>query len=101
MRHSFVSIQRASPTIVKLYYPPLQPHETRDEYLERFRRVNRPTWSFLTTEEWAQIDHHVTTCDLPETASSWLTLGREAGFGNVIQPVPDPTGIYGLSRYDV
>src|SRR5262245_66348710 len=101
MRHSFVSIQRASPTIVKLYYPPLQSHETRHEYLERFRRVNRPTWSFLTSDECAQIDHHVTTCDLPETASSWLTLGREAGFANVSQPFLDPTGFYGLYRYDV
>ena len=66
-----------------IYEPTLQPDETRDEYLERFRRVNRPAWSFLTPEEWAQIDHHVTTCDLPETAKTWLTLGRETGFANV------------------
>ena len=83
------------------YEPTLQPDETRDEYLERFRRVNRPAWSFLTPEEWAQIDQHVTTCDLPETAKTWLTLGREAGFANVMQLFLDPTGFYGLYRYDV
>jgi hypothetical protein len=48
-----------------IYEPTLQPDESRDEYLERFRRVNRPAWSFLTSEEWVQIDHHVTTGDLP------------------------------------
>jgi hypothetical protein len=83
-----------------IYEPTLQPDESRDEYLERFRRVNRPAWSFLTSEEWVQIDHHVTTGDLPETAKTWLTLGREAGFGNVTQLFLDPTGFYGLYRYD-
>ena len=84
-----------------IYEPTLQPDETRDEYLERFRRVNRPAWSFLAPEEWAQIDHHVTTCDLPETAKTWFTLGREAGFANVTQLFLDPTGFYGLYRYEV
>jgi hypothetical protein len=100
-RRLFESIRRSTALFCMVYEPTLQPHETRDEYLERFRRVNRPTWSFLTSEEWAQIDHHVTTCDLPETASTWLTLGREAGFANVSQSFLDPTGFYGLYRYDV
>ena len=76
-----------------IYEPTLQPGESRDGYLERFRRVNRPAWSFLTSEEWAQIDHHVTTCDLPETTKTWLT--------HVTQLFLDPTGFYGLYRYEV
>ena len=99
-RRLFESIRRSTARFCMIYEPTLQPDETRDEYLERFRRVNRPAWSFLTPEEWAQIDHHVTTCDLPETAKTWLTLGREAGFANVTQLFLDPTGFYGLYRYD-
>jgi len=95
----FETIRAAAPFLM-IYEPTLQPDESRDEYLERFRRVNRPAWSFLTSEEWAQIDHHVTTCDLPETTKTWLTLGREAGFANVTQLFLDPTGFYGLYRYD-
>jgi hypothetical protein len=94
------SIRAASPFCM-IYEPTLEPGETRDGYLERFRRVNRPAWSFLTQEDWAQIDHHVATSDLPETASTWLTLGREAGFTNVTQLFLDPTGFYGLYRYHI
>ena len=46
-----------------IYEPSMAEGETREAYLERFRRVNRPAWTFLSDEEWAQIDHHVTTCD--------------------------------------
>jgi hypothetical protein len=38
-----------------IYEPTLQPDESRDEYLERFREVNWPAWSFLTPEEWVEI----------------------------------------------
>jgi hypothetical protein len=52
-RRLFESIRRATARFCTIYEPMLQPDETRDEYLERFRRVNRPAWSFLTPEEWA------------------------------------------------
>jgi hypothetical protein len=38
--------------------------------LERFRRVNRAAWTFMTEEDWEQIDHHVTTRDFPESAAT-------------------------------
>jgi ubiquinone/menaquinone biosynthesis C-methylase UbiE len=95
------TVRRCTARFCMIYEPTLEPSETRDKYLERFQRVNQPAWSFLTPEEWAQIDHHVTTSDLPETASTWLTLGREAGFANVTQLFLDPTGFYGLYRSDV
>jgi hypothetical protein len=82
-----------------IYEPTLAEGEGREEYLARFRRVNRPAWTFLAPEEWAQIDHHVTTCDLPETAATWLDLGRRAGFAKAEQLFLDPTGFYGLYRY--
>jgi 23S rRNA A2030 N6-methylase RlmJ len=99
-RDLFEAIRRSTADFCMIYEPTLEPSETRGEYSQRFRRVNQPAWSFLTPEEWVQIDHHVTTCDLPETASTWLTLGREAGFANVTQLFLDPTGFYGLYRFD-
>ncbi len=83
-----------------IYEPTFAEGEDREAYLERFRCVNRPAWPFLTSEEWTQVDHHVTTCDLPETATTWLALGREAGFAKASQIYLDPTGFYGLYRYD-
>jgi hypothetical protein len=53
-----------------IYEPSLADGETRDQYLERFARVNSPAWTFLTDDEWAQIDRHVTTCDYSETSAS-------------------------------
>ena len=83
-----------------IYEPTLADGEDRQGYLGRFARVNRPAWTFLTEEEWGEIDRHVTTSDLPETAVTWLDLGRKAGFSKARQVFLDPTGFYGLYRYD-
>jgi hypothetical protein len=37
---------------------------------------------------------------LPEEATTWIALGREAGFSQARQIYLDPTGFYGLYRYD-
>jgi len=93
------AICKATSTFLMIYEPTLQDGESREGYLERFRRVNQPAWTFLSGDEWAQIDHHVTTSDLPETAERWLDLGRKAGFSAARQIFLDPTGFYGLYRY--
>ena len=90
----------ATHEVAMIYEPTLAEGEDREAYLARFRRVNRPAWTFLSDDEWHQIDHHVTTCDLPEHAATWLALGREAGFADATQIFLDPTGFYGLYRYD-
>jgi ubiquinone/menaquinone biosynthesis C-methylase UbiE len=87
-------------SFLMIYEPTRQDGETREGYLRRFRRVNRPRWTMLTPEEWAQIDHHVTTCDLPETEATWLDLGRQAGFSKARELFQDPTGFYRVFRYD-
>jgi hypothetical protein len=94
------AICRSTGDFLMLYEPTLAEGEDREAYLERFRRVNRPAWPFLTPEEWEQVDHHVTTCDLPEHEETWLELGRVAGFSKARQVYLDPTGFYGLYRYD-
>src|SRR5262249_18777106 len=65
------AIREATSLFVMIYEPTLNDGETRSAYLDRFRRVNRPAWAFLTEEGWDEIDHHVTTCDLPETSATW------------------------------
>jgi ubiquinone/menaquinone biosynthesis C-methylase UbiE len=96
----FAALRVATRTALMIYEPTRKEGETREAYLERFRAVNRPAFTMLTPEEWTQIDHHVTTCDLPETAANWLDLGRQAGFSEARQIFLDPSGFYGLYRYD-
>lgn len=95
------SLKDSTGTFLMLYEPTLKDGETRDQYLQRFRSINRPRWTMLSPDEWAQIDHHVTTSDLPETQERWLDLGRQAGFAAARQLFDDPTGFYRVFRYDL
>jgi SAM-dependent methyltransferase len=94
------AIHGSTSKMLMVYEPTLADGEDREAYLQRFRRVNRPAWPFLTDEEWQQIDHHVTTCDFPESAATWLDLGRAAGFSTAKIVFRDPTGFYNVYRYD-
>jgi hypothetical protein len=95
------AIRGATSNFLMIYEPTLREGETRDQYLERFRRVNRPAWTFLSDDEWNQIDHHVTSSDYPEMSATWCALGREAGFAGAREIFCDPTGFYRIYRYDV
>jgi 2-polyprenyl-3-methyl-5-hydroxy-6-metoxy-1,4-benzoquinol methylase len=86
--------------IFLLYEPTRRADEDRDAFLTRFLRTNQALWSVLTPPEWAQIWHHVSTCDFPETAAVWCELGREAGFGEARQVFVDPTDFFRLFRFD-
>jgi hypothetical protein len=99
-RKLLTAIHDSTSDFLMIYEPTLADGENRTGYLERFRQVNQPLWTYYTPEEWAQIYHHVTTSDLPESAATWLALGREAGFATARQLFLDPTGFYGLYRYD-
>lgn len=99
-RKMLSAIHDSTSDFLMIYEPTLADVEDRAEYLDRFRRVNKPLWTYYTPEEWQQIFHHVSTCDLPESAADWCTLGLEAGFSEARQLFLDPTGFYGLYRYD-
>lgn len=99
-RDLLAALCQSTSRFAMIYEPTLKPGETRNAYLERFRAVNRPAWTFLTAEEWRQIDDHVTECDLPETAETWLSLGREAGFARAEEIFHDRTDFYSIYRYD-
>ena len=83
-----------------VYEPIMREGESLESYLDRYARLNKPAWTFLAPEEWDQIFHHISTCDLPETPKAWMELGREAGFMNAREIYVDPAGLYGLYRYD-
>ena len=99
-RDLFKAIHGSTSNFLMIYEPSLNEGETRDAYLKRFRRVSRPAWTSLSDQEWIQIDHHVTTCELPETSATWLKLGREAGFARATELLCDPTGFDRNYRYD-
>ena len=85
------AIRGATGSVLMIYEPTRRDDEDRAAYLERFIRVNQPLWTMLTVGEWNQIERHVTTSDLPETAPAWLDLGRRAGFSTARQVFVDPT----------
>lgn len=84
-----------------LYEPARRDGEDRETFIRRFLAAQSPLWGTLTAEERAQITHHIETCDLPETASGWLDLGRGAGFASAEQLFVDPTEGLRIFRYDV
>ena len=84
-----------------LYEPARRDGEDREAFVQRFFKAQVPLWGTLTDVERAQIMHHIETCDLPETASGWLALGREAGFATAAQIFVDPTDGLRMFRYDV
>jgi hypothetical protein len=94
------AIHGSTGKFLMIYEPTLEDGESREEYLARFARVNRPAWTFFTDDEWAQIEHHVTTCDYPETSETWRALGREAGFSEAREIFCDRTGFYRIYRYE-
>lgn len=99
-RNLLRALHESTSKFLMIYEPTMLEGEDRAAYLERFERINKPAWTFFTPEEWHQLYHHVATCDLPEAATAWQTLGREAGFAEARQIYLDPTGFYGLYRYD-
>jgi hypothetical protein len=95
------AIRMATNDFVMIYEPTRREGEDRGAYLDRFCAVNRPLWKALTAEEWDQIEHHVRSCDLPETRAGWIDVGEKAGFSKSREVYVDPTDMYCLYRYDV
>ena len=45
--------------------------------------------------------NHVRTCDLPETVSDWIALGRDAGFAPVERALQRPSDLFRMFSYRV
>lgn len=94
------AIRGATGRTLMIYEPARSEGEDRPAFLDRFVRVNKPRWSVLSPPDWDEIEHHVRTCDLPETAAVWMDLGRQAGFSSARQMFVDPTELFRVFRYD-
>jgi hypothetical protein len=79
------AIHGSTSKFLMIYEPTLADGETRNQYTERFARVNRPAWTFLTPEEWAQIDHHV----IPET----IRRRAPSGMSSAARPASTATTV--------
>lgn len=84
-----------------LYEPTLESGEDRGSYLDRTWRIIPDRWTSLSPKELEQIWQHIQSSDLPETADTWLDMGREAGFSGATRVFEDPTRLYQMFRYDV
>ncbi len=84
-----------------IYEPTLRDGEDLPDYLDRFDTLARSTWTACTTEELDMALEHVRSCDLPETGSDWIRLGREAGFSKGEELFRAPTDLFRMFAYRV
>jgi len=82
-----------------IYEPTRGDGEDRSAYLDRFEETGRKNWTALSGDEFEDAMTHVRTCDLPETASEWVALGREAGFSRIAELYRSPDDLFRLFSY--
>jgi SAM-dependent methyltransferase len=82
-----------------IYEPTQDDGESRAAYLDRFEEIGRKDWKALSPQEFAEAMNHVRTCDLPETISNWIELGRDAGFTRVSELYKSADGLFRLVSY--
>jgi ubiquinone/menaquinone biosynthesis C-methylase UbiE len=82
-----------------IYEPSRRENESRPQYLDRFEKEYHSAWSVLTPAEWTIIWDHVQAADLPEEASVWAQLGRDAGFNTVHELFTDWANILKVFCY--
>jgi SAM-dependent methyltransferase len=82
-----------------IYEPTREDGEDRPAYLDRFEEIGRKDWTELSAEEFEEAMAHVRGCDLPETVSGWIALGREAGFSSIVELYRSPDDLFRLFSY--
>jgi SAM-dependent methyltransferase len=82
-----------------IYEPTRDDGEDRPAYLDRFEVTGRKDWTAFSADEFKDAMTHVRTCDLPETASEWVALGREAGFSRIAEVYRSPDDLFRLFSY--
>jgi hypothetical protein len=99
-RELLKAIRASTRKFLMLYEPACRDGESRDAFIERFLVTHKPRWTMLSPVEWDHIADHISNCDLPETATGWLELGRDAGFAQARQVFVDPSDSLRIFRYD-
>jgi cyclopropane fatty-acyl-phospholipid synthase-like methyltransferase len=72
--------------------------EDREGWMERFRQM-RPRWPMMTDDEFAAFDSHHRASDYPETAATWVAMGRDVGFNRVDELLMAPSDLARVYRY--
>jgi SAM-dependent methyltransferase len=81
------------------YEPTYRDGEDLEAYIARYEEVARRQWVTLTPEEQQAVFTHVRTADIPETASTWAALGRDAGFSETEELFRDPANLFRIYRF--
>jgi len=84
-----------------IYEPTRRDGEDRSAYLDRFEDTGRREWTALSADEFKEAMNHVRTCDLPETVSDWVALGREVGFSRIAERYRSHDDLFRLFSYRV
>lgn len=63
-----------------IWEPTLLEGETRGQWLERFAGLRR-AFAAITEDQFQAMESHMRRADFPESAETWLAMGRQAGFG--------------------
>ncbi|HUP79062.1 MAG TPA: class I SAM-dependent methyltransferase [Pirellula sp.] len=71
----------ASGGLFLIWEPTLLDGETRAQWLDRFAGL-RKAFAAITETEFQAMENHMRSADFPESADTWLAMGRQAGFGH-------------------
>jgi SAM-dependent methyltransferase len=72
--------------------------EDREGWMERFRQM-RPHWPAVSDEEFASFDSHHRASDYAETAETWKSMAREAGFARSDELLMVPNKLARVYRF--
>jgi len=81
-----------------IWEPALFEGEDRAAWLARFSLL-RDKWSAVSDEEFASMERHMLLADFPETADTWLGMGRDAGFRRAEEIFMMPNRMGRVFRY--
>jgi ubiquinone/menaquinone biosynthesis C-methylase UbiE len=67
-----------------------QPNEARSAYIDRYLDNVRQFWSWLTPQEVARVEEHISSSDFPETQETFYALAQKHRFSRVDCLYRDP-----------
>ena len=81
-----------------IWEPTFLDGEDRGGWIGRFSSY-RAMWAALTDDEFATMEDHMRLADFPETADTWTTMGRQAGFAHVQELYTMPNRMGRVFKY--
>lgn len=81
-----------------IWEPTLLEGETRAQWLDRFAGLRR-AFAAITEDEFRAMESHMRRADFPESADTWLAMGRQAGFGNAVELFGMPNRMGRVFKY--